>query len=172
MRIVPTSEVYIAAYRTVLDTVARERKYLGFTEAPTLDATAGFVHRTLADDGVHMLAITNENQVVGWCDITRIPWEGLRHVGRLGIGLLPSYRRQGYGQLLMDSAIEHARKVGVERIELEVFATNIAAVNLYKKLGFHQEGLKQNFRKLDGSYDDSLIMSLLIPSPLNCVKNK
>jgi RimJ/RimL family protein N-acetyltransferase len=105
-----------------------------------------------------------DQQVVGWCDIVRVPSEGLRHVGRLGMGLLLAHRGQGYGGQLAVATIDAARKAGIERVELEVFATNAAAIRLYERLGFQREGLKRRCRKLAGVYDDSIIMALLIAS--------
>jgi RimJ/RimL family protein N-acetyltransferase len=160
MRIVPMTEDRIAGFHAVVDSVARERRYLAFIEAPPIDQTAAFVRGLLADGGVQMLALTDADEVVGWCDIARVSWEGLRHVGRMGMGLLSGYRGQGLGRRLAGVTIEAARNAGFERIELEVFATNIAAIRLYESLGFQREGLKRRFRKLDGVYDDNVIMAL------------
>lgn len=54
-----------------------------------------------------------------------------------------------------------ARQAGMERIELDVFASNKAAIALYMKLGFVTEGVKCRARKLDGDYDDNVFMALL-----------
>jgi ribosomal protein S18 acetylase RimI-like enzyme len=161
IRIVPTTEEYIASFHSAVDSVARERRYLGFLAAPPIEQTVSFIRRLLADGGVQMLAVTDANQVVGWCDVTRVPWEGLRHVGRLGIGVLKEYRGQGYGRMLAERAIGAAHTAGMERIELEVFASNVPAIKLYEALGFVREGYKKGFRKLDGVYDDNVIMALL-----------
>jgi ribosomal protein S18 acetylase RimI-like enzyme len=107
-----------------------------------------------------MLAIRPNDVVVGWCDIVRNPVEGFRHVGRLGMGLLPDYRGQGLGKRLMVETIRAARLAGIERVELEVFASNERAVALYRKLGFVTEGIKCRARKLDGQYDDNVFMAL------------
>jgi RimJ/RimL family protein N-acetyltransferase len=40
--------------------------------------------------------------------------------------------------------------MGLERIELEVFASNTGANRLYEKAGFVVEGVKKKRRKLDG----------------------
>lgn len=46
----------------------------------------------------------------------------------LGMGLLPAYRGAGYGRRLAEKAIAAAQLGGIERIELEVFATNAVAM--------------------------------------------
>ncbi len=159
--IVPTGEQYVETFRSAVDAVARERKYIGFLEAPPLDNVRAFVQHLLGGAGVQMLAIAPGDIVVGWCDIVRNPHEGFRHAGRLGMGLLPRFRGRGLGRMLALRTIREARQAGMERIELEVFGSNAAAIALYEALGFITEGLKQSARKLDGEYDDMLCMALL-----------
>ena len=161
MRIVPVREELIPGFHAAVDSVARERRFLGFIASPPIESTYTFVRTLLANGGLQLLAITDAEEVVGWCDIARLPWTGLRHVGRLGMGLLAPFRGQGHGRRLAVAAIDAAREKGVERIELEVFASNLVAIKLYETLGFQREGIKRRFRKLDGQYEDSVIMALL-----------
>ena len=49
----------------------------------------------------------------------------------------------------------------MERVELEVLASNLPAISVYEKLGFQRKGVKRRARKLDGVYDDNVIMALL-----------
>ena len=86
----------------------------------------------------------------------------IRHIGELGMGVHKDYRRLGLGERLAKAVIEKAVENGLERIELEVFASNTAAINLYKKLGFTIEGVHKHGRKIDGKYDDVISMALLI----------
>jgi len=161
IRIIPNEERYIEGYWTVVDAVARERRYIGFVESPPLESTRSFVSKILAGAGVQLLAVTPKSEVVGWCDIIWNPVEGLRHTGRLGMGLLPDYRDLGLGKRLAVETIRSAREAGIERVELEVFASNVRAVALYRNLGFATEGVKVRARKLDGVYDDIVLMALL-----------
>ena len=99
--------------------------------------------------------------VVGWCDVIRSERKGATHVGHLGMGVISSHRGQGLGRRLLAVAIEDAFAKGIERIELEVFASNQAAIGLYKTHGFEEEGRKRKARKLDGQYEDFIIMALI-----------
>jgi RimJ/RimL family protein N-acetyltransferase len=161
IRIIPTSDRYVKSFNAAVDIVARERKYLIFLQGPPLESTARFVEHLLAGGGVQMLAVTAEEVVVGWCDIVRKQREGFRHVGTLGMGILAKYRGQGFGHRLATETIRAATEAGMERIELEVFASNERAIALYRKLGFVTEGIKRNARKLDGVYEDNVFMALL-----------
>lgn len=162
VRIVRTAEEYAESFHAAVDYVARERRYIGFVQAPPVESTRDFLRRVTAGAGVQFLAVTSKNDVVGWCDISRNPIEGFRHVGRLGMGLLPEYRRRGLGRRLATNTIQAARDAGIERVELEVFATNEAAIALYRELGFVTEGIKRKSRKLDGKYEDNVVMALLL----------
>ena len=85
LRIISITEEYIDGFRSAVDAVARERKYLGFVEAPPMEQTLAFVGDLLANGGIQLLAVTDTNSVAGWCDVARVPWDGLRHIGRMGM---------------------------------------------------------------------------------------
>ena len=161
VHIVAATEQHMDGFHAALDAVARERRFIGLTRAFPLPATATFVRQMLASGGIQLVAVTPAGEVVGWCDVERLQLEGFRHVGRLGMGLLQPYRRQGIGRRLAETAIGAARAAGIERIELEVFASNTGAIRLYEQLGFVREGVKAQARKLDGHSDDIVQMALI-----------
>lgn len=160
IRIVPADERYVETFNRALDIVARERRYIGVVEGPPLESTRNLILRVLSGEGVQRFAISGEDEVVGWCDIMRNRMEGFRHAGRMGMGVLPAYRGAGLGRRLLIETLDAARTIGIERVELEVFASNEPAIALYRKLGFVVEGIKKRARKLDGKYDDDIIMTL------------
>ena len=151
-----------ASYHSCLDSVARERKFLGFVEAPPADGVADFVWAVIATDGVQLVAVEGA-RVVGWCTVLRHRQEGFRHGAELGMGVRSDYRGQGIGRRLANEAICCGWDAGLERIELDVFASNFPAIRLYESLGFTVEGRKRRARKLDGSYDDLLTMAIFSP---------
>ena len=89
-----------------------------------------------------------------------------RHAMMLGITVTAGWQGRGVGGLLMSALCEHAdRWLGVLRIELTVFADNAAAIALYKKHGFVQEGLFRAHALRAGAYVDTLAMARLHPNP-------
>ena len=148
------------AVAACVDAVARERKYLGNVHGFTADETRSFLTSMAETRGVQIIALA-EDAVVGWCDVTAVPFEGMRHVGRLGMGLLPAYRGQGWGRRLLREVLHHVFAHGLSRVEAEVFASNTAAIRLYEQEGFANEGRKRRARILDGIEDDILVMGLL-----------
>jgi len=161
IRIVPMAEEHIESFRVCLDAVARERRYLASTEAPPVDAVGEFIRSAIARRVPQFVALDG-TQVIGWCDIFPHERESFAHVGRLGMGLLPQYRGQGMGRRLAEKTIAQAKRIGLERIELDVYASNKPAIGLYQSLGFALEGVKRKGRKLDGIYDDVVVMGLLL----------
>ena len=61
------------------------------------------------------------------------------------IAVSPEYRGKGLSKLLMDSALADARKLGAETVLLEVRASNAAAIGLYEKYGFVQNGVRKGY---------------------------
>jgi RimJ/RimL family protein N-acetyltransferase len=151
-------ETDVAGYRDCLGVVARERIYLGLVDAPALEACASWMKTVRARDFPFVVARAGET-VVGWCDIAPNERIGYQHVGHLGMGLLPDWRGRGIGARLLSAALADADRIGLERVELEVFLGNGPAQRLYRRLGFIVEGVKRKARKLDGRYDDHILMA-------------
>ena len=156
--VVPTARVHAESLHACYDTVARERRYITRLEAPALERMQNALSSYNTDHEALFVA-TLDNQVVGWCDIRRNLSPGFMHCGYLGMGVHPNHRRRGVGSALLDTAIKGALSMGLERIELHVFSSNSAAINLYKKHGFAIEGIHRRARKLDEEYDDVLSMA-------------
>lgn len=164
MRIQPVSEAYVGGLCRAIEEVARERRYLGNVEGFSLDDVREFATGIVSGGGVQLVAVDEDDSVAGWCDIRRNPFEGFRHVGTLGIGLLSAYRERGLGPRLLARTIASSAAAGISRIELEVFASNTRAIHVFEKTGFVREGLKSRARLLDGVADDIVCMALLLPA--------
>jgi ribosomal protein S18 acetylase RimI-like enzyme len=160
IRVIPIEEQFAKSFHRCLDSVARERRYLALVHAPPVDSVCDFVRANILNGVPQFVAVTPEDEVVGWCDITHTAMEGFTHCAHVGMGVRSEYRGRGLGTALLRAAIEVAREKGLERIELEVFASNTPAIELYRKHGFVTEGVKRNARKIDGMYDDVVLMAL------------
>jgi len=150
----------LAGYHECLGVVARERIYLGLVNAPDLDACGRWMKSVRGRDFPFVIARAGET-VIGWCDIAPNERAGYQHVGHLGMGLLPDWRRRGIGARLLSTALAEADRIGLERVELEVFSGNGPAQRLYRGFGFTVEGVKRKARKIDGRYDDQILMARL-----------
>jgi ribosomal protein S18 acetylase RimI-like enzyme len=79
----------------------------------------------------------------------------------LGMGVHREWRRLGMGQRLLDVAIEWAKAdQQMEWIDLQVVASNGAAVRLYERAGFTETGFIRDCFRMDGRQVDYLSMAL------------
>jgi putative acetyltransferase len=160
--IVETREQHFVSLHATLDFVARELKYLAFTQAPPLDQSIAFYRSIIARNFPHFVAVKDET-VVGWCDVAPHHGESRAHIGTLGIGLLPEARGQGLGRRLLTAAIDKAWTTGLTRLELTVREDNLRAKALYEQYGFEHEGVRRRGSLIDGHYHDMFAMALLRP---------
>jgi RimJ/RimL family protein N-acetyltransferase len=144
-----------------LDEVARERLFIELIEAPKYEQFEAFQQKMITNNWPVFYAVEN-GRVVGWADISPAANPRFAHRGFLGMGLIASHRGRGIGQQLLQTALEHAKLIALEKVELSVYTENATAISLYKKLGFHEEGLIKHYRKLDGRYFDCLMMAKFI----------
>ena len=102
----------------------------------------------------------DRSEIVGTVSFTTQSRSRMRHRGRLGIGVQAPYRGVGIGEALLRALLEWAAtEPELERVELSVFAHNTRAINLYRKLGFTEEGRAlRAFKLADGSYYDDIQM--------------
>jgi ribosomal protein S18 acetylase RimI-like enzyme len=71
------------------------------------------------------------------------------------------WRGRGVGSALVAAAIDKARGEGLHKLSLEVFAHNDAAIGLYRKFGFVEEGRRvKHYRRASGLLWDSIVMGL------------
>jgi ribosomal-protein-alanine N-acetyltransferase len=63
----------------------------------------------------------------------------------LTVAVARSHRRQGLGWQLMDAVLRELHAQRAEALFLEVDETNVAAIALYRRLGFHQVGHRANY---------------------------
>lgn len=157
----PMAERHIESFYWAFDAVARERRFLALLEAPPLDQVRRFALDSLAKgSNVHLVAMDGEN-LIGWCDITRMERAVFAHCGILGMGLLPAYRGQGIGRRILSQTLEAAWVQAFARVELTVYTTNVSAFRLYLSAGFVKEGCLRRRALIDGDYIDSWMMAVV-----------
>lgn len=160
LAIIPTSANYFAGLYEVLDTVAREKRYLSFVQAPPVERALAFFRHVLASELCQWLAVEDET-VVGWCDVLPRFGEACAHIGVLVMGLVPAARHRGIGAQLLAASIDAAWAKGFSRIELTVRADNLNAMALYRRFGFAVEGCHRQAYCVDGACFDVVSMALL-----------
>ena len=112
-----------------------------------------FLTSLLAQPTCHAWSYWREDVVVGavWCQCV----EGVAEV--LDLRVLPSCRRQGYGRQLLEAALQALAPV--KRVDLEVRASNEAALGLYGDLGFSETGSRPRYYVTSGGREDAILMT-------------
>ena len=87
------------------------------------------------------LVVTEGEQVVAYVGAQTV----IDSSDMMNIAVHPDFRRRGIGEMLVAALEEQLRQRGSKMLLLEVRDSNVPAIALYEKLGFHQVGLRKNY---------------------------
>lgn len=93
------------------------------------------------------------NEILGYAMISCF----LNESHLLNIGIRKDSQGKKLGNRLMQYIIEQAKAKKAELMYLEVRKDNIRAVNLYKKLGFSQIGIRKEYYLTKNGKEDALV---------------
>ncbi len=82
----------------------------------------------------------------------------------LNIAVHPDYQGQGHGMALMQEVLPTAVEMGGRRLLLEVRNSNNAAIALYRKFGFSDDGVRREYYPAADGREDALLMSMQLVS--------
>ncbi|MBB3062343.1 ribosomal protein S18-alanine N-acetyltransferase [Microbulbifer rhizosphaerae] len=104
---------------------------------------------------------SREGEAIACCVISRL----FDAAEILDIAVAPRWRRRGVAGALLRQLLAQLPPE-IERVLLEVRASNRAARSLYRKLGFREDGLRKNYYPADGgAREDAVLMSLCLEHP-------
>ena len=83
-----------------------------------------------------------------------------KHIAKLGMGVRRFAWRRGIGRRLVEESLTWATQSSlVERVALQVYASNSAAINLYEDMGFEVDGRLIDEVQLEDRLEDLITMS-------------
>ena len=122
-------------------------------------------------DLVFTIVNRKTDDAIGTCGLYQIFWPGRRAEFRIFIGE-NSYHNKGLGTQAGNLLLQYGfLKANMEVIHLGVNASNLGALNSYKKLGFVQEGVRRRYVYSWGEYHDAIMMSILREEYLSANSN-
>ncbi|MBO9129256.1 GNAT family N-acetyltransferase [Bacillus sp. 165] len=146
--------------------VGGETDFLSFGEnefTMPLIEYENFIETTKQEQNSIILVATIEEEIVSIASITSNQKAKSKHVGTLGIVVAQKYCGLGLGRILMDTLIEWAISNGItKKISLVTTEHNHRAIELYKKVGFEEEGLLKKDNYVNGTYYNTLVMGLIL----------
>jgi RimJ/RimL family protein N-acetyltransferase len=129
-------------------TLAQERKFLQQK-----------IEQMKKHEAVQLVALCKK-KIIATCSID-LQSSVQRHLGQFGVIVRKSYRQQGLGHKISLATIDTAQKQisQLQIVILHVFARNMPARKLYKKLGFKEYGLLPRGRiNVDNTTEDEVFM--------------
>lgn len=76
----------------------------------------------------------------------------------LDIAIASSQQRKGLGRRLLNEMLALARRNAMRRMVLEVRASNLAAIALYRSAGFSDIGLRRDYYPAHNGREDAILM--------------
>lgn len=121
-----------------------------------------FLRNTTASKNDYMMAVLDGDNIISTAGFHGRNSERIGHRVSLGISILNEYQGLGLGNKIMEELIKKAIEMNKKKIDLEVRVDNYKAINLYKKLGFEEEGIIKRGFFVDNKYVDLLVMGKLL----------
>ena len=81
----------------------------------------------------------------------------------LHIGICPEVRGSGRGAELLEACHKALLEKDIQRILLEVRASNNAAIGLYRRAGYQQDGVRKGYYPAAEGREDAVLMSYEFP---------
>ena len=139
--------------------VAAEGKWIG-AEAPVdRELMRPRFDERLAQAGRATIFVAEaDGELIGHLGI-----EERRGVADLGMMVADAWRGRGVGSVLMGEALRWAGEAGAHKVVLQVWPHNGAALTLYRRFGFVEEGrLRRHYRRRNGELWDAILMGIVL----------
>jgi diamine N-acetyltransferase len=144
------------SYWTISNTISPFSKY-------TLKRYLENSHKNIYESGQLRLMIEqiHDKVTVGTVDI--FDFDPFHR--RAGLGILiakEEYRRKGYASMALTGLIEYCfNTLQLHQVYCNILTNNSESIDLFKKLGFQQSGIKKEWIKTSDGYLDELFFQLV-----------
>lgn len=144
--------------RAIWHVIAAEKIYSAIDHPFTLEQERAYIAALSEREGVFLAE--HAGRVIGFQSLDL--WErfihAMNHVGTVGTEILPEWRGRGIGRQLAAHTFAFAREHAYEKLVIFVRASNTNAQKFYRSLGFQECGRFARQVKIDGQYDDEVLM--------------
>jgi RimJ/RimL family protein N-acetyltransferase len=126
----------------------------------TTDGWATRFMRRIACGEVRSLIAERDGRVVAEATLARATHGWSVHVAELRVAVARIVRRQGLGSALAGLLVEMAIDEGVDKLVVQVVEHQVAALQVFRKLGFQPEAvLRRHVRDVSGTRRDLLVLA-------------
>ncbi len=122
--------------------------------------TRGNFIDSLAAGYLAQLLVDGDDHFVGYV----VAMAGVGELHLLNLTVAPKYQRAGHARCLLDELEAHCRAQALPALWLEVRASNLRAIEVYRRRGFAAVGLRRGYYPAGaGQREDAIVMSLAVP---------
>ncbi|ASA57744.1 MULTISPECIES: GNAT family N-acetyltransferase [Vibrio] len=130
-----------------------EHTYTGTLQLPYPSIATWEKRVSNVPENVYQYVALLDGEIVGHIGFEICKNPRRRHVGSFGMGVKDHVQGRGVGSQLLTTVVELSDKwLNLRRLEVEVYADNERAINLYKKFGFQIEGESVDYAFRNGKY--------------------
>ena len=155
-RVRPATVADVDAVVDLVEAVAAEGRWIG-TEHVDRAQRHDHLRAALADPHQGTFVAEALGAVIGQIGMALRPYG----VADMGMLVAAPWRGRGVGSALLSAGIDWARGAGAHKVALQVWPHNEAALALYRRFGFEEEGrLRRHYRRRNGEVWDAVMMGL------------
>ena len=109
----------------------------------------------------HRLVAELDGEVAGWVAVVPYSRRAVyRGVGEESVYVAERARGRGVGRALLEAVVESARAGGLWTLQAGIFPENAASLELHRRLGFREVGVRERIGRLDGAWRDVVLLEL------------
>ena len=109
----------------------------------------------------HRFVAELDGEVVGWVAVVPYSRRAVyRGVGEESVYVAERARGRGVGRALLEAVIESAREGGLWTLQAGIFPDNVASLELHRRLGFREVGVRERIGRLNGVWRDVVLLEL------------
>jgi L-amino acid N-acyltransferase YncA len=148
----------------ILNPIIEAGRYTVLDAPLTVEEEGEFIADFPARGVFHVAERRQDGRIVGFLSLE--PFAAYTHVfdhvATMGTYVDLSLRRRGVGRSLASATFEVAGRKGFEKVFTYIRARNAEALAFYRALGFRTVGSAQRQAKIDGKYEDEIIVEKLL----------
>ena len=109
----------------------------------------------------HRFVAELDGEVAGWAAVVPYSRRAVyRGVGEESVYVAERARGRGIGRALLEAVIESARNGGLWTLQAGIFPDNLPSLELHRRLGFREVGVRERIGQLDGAWRDVVLLEL------------
>lgn len=149
-------------FRDFITPFVKEKSYLAVQKVPTLAQERKWLQNLAKRTDAHkslFVFLFSDGKLVGNCNARTGEYAAEQRNASFGLAISKSYRGKGWGEKLLRTAIQEARKrFKPHRLWIEHTEGNTPARRLYQKVGFVEVGRLNAYHNHHGEWKDKILM--------------